>query len=309
MKKIVISEFMDDAAVDTLRQDFDVCFDPALVDEPERLMAELADARALIVRNRTQVSATLLDAAVKLSAVGRLGVGLDNIDMPACAERSVAVLPATGANAQAVAEYVLATSLMLLRGTYLRSADVAAGEWPRQALSSGREAAGSVLAVIGFGGIGQLVARLARGLGMTVVGHDPQLTADAPCWREIGARCMALDDALALADVVTLHVPLTGTTRNLLNSERIGCLKRGAIVINTARGGTIDERALASALCEKRLAGAALDVFADEPLTRGSPLAEAPNLILTPHIAGLTVESNERVSSLVAQRVAAALSD
>ncbi|CAE6901692.1 (S)-sulfolactate dehydrogenase [Paraburkholderia domus] len=309
MKKIVISEFMDDAAVDTLRLNFDVCFDPALVDEPERLMAELADARALIVRNRTQVSAALLDAAVKLSAVGRLGVGLDNIDMPACAERSVAVLPATGANAQAVAEYVITTSLMLLRGTYLRSADVAAGEWPRQALSNGREAAGSVLAVIGFGGIGQLVARLARGLGMTIVGHDPQLGRDAPCWRETGARCMALDDALALADVVTLHVPLTDTTRNLLNSERIGRLKRGAIVINTARGGTIDERALASALCEKRLAGAALDVFDDEPLKRGSPLAAAPNLILTPHIAGLTVQSNERVSSLVAQRVAAALSD
>ncbi|RKE39239.1 (S)-sulfolactate dehydrogenase [Paraburkholderia sp. BL23I1N1] len=308
MKKIVISEFMDDAAVDTLRQDFDVHFDPMLVDRPERLMAELADAHALIVRNRTQVSAALLDAAANLIAVGRLGVGLDNIDMPACAERSVAVLPATGANAQAVAEYVVTAALMLLRGTYLRSAEVAAGEWPRQTLSNGREAAGSVLAVIGFGGIGQRVARLAGGLGMTVIGHDPQLAADAPCWRETGARCMALDDALALADVVTLHVPLTDSTRNLLDSERIARLKRGAIVINTARGGTIDEHALAAALCEKRLAGAALDVFADEPLKQASPLAETPNLILTPHIAGLTVQSNERVSSLVAQRVAAALS-
>lgn len=307
-KKIVISEFMDDAAVDALRQRFDVRFDPALVDHPERLSAELADTHALIVRNRTQVSAALLDTAPALRAVGRLGVGLDNIDMLACAGRNVAVFPATGANAQAVAEYVITTSLMLLRGAYLRSADVAAGEWPRQALSNGREAAGSVLAIIGFGGIGQRVALLARGLGMTVVGHDPQLAEDAPCWREAGARCMALDAALELADVITLHVPLAEGTRNLLNDVRIGRLKRGAIVINTARGGTLDERALATALGEKRLGGAALDVFADEPLQHGSPLADAPNLILTPHIAGLTVQSNERVSSLVAERIAAALS-
>lgn len=308
VKKIVISEFMDDAAVDALRQRFDVCFDPALVDQPERLSAELVNAHALIVRNRTQVSAALIDIAPNLSAVGRLGVGLDNIDMSACAGRNVAVFPATGANAQAVVEYVITTSLMLLRGAYVRSGDVAAGEWPRPALSNGREAAGSVVAVIGFGGIGQRLALVARGLGMTVVGHDPQLAGDAPCWRETGARCMALDAALELADVITLHVPLTEGTRNLLNDARIGRLKRGAIVINTARGGTLDERALATALREKRLAGAALDVFADEPLKPGSPLADAPNLILTPHIAGLTVQSNERVSSLVAERVAAALS-
>ena len=307
MKKIVISEFMDEAAVDTLRDRFLVHYDATLVDHPGRLAADLADAHALIVRNRTQVSSELLQTATHLSVVGRLGVGLDNIDMSACAARNVAVFPATGANAQAVAEYVIAATLMLLRGAYLRSADVAAGEWPRQALSNGREAAGSVLAVIGFGGIGQLVARLARGLGMTVVGYDPQQPADAPCWNETGARCMALDEALAAADVVTLHVPLTDATRNLLDTTRIGLLKPGAIVINTARGGTIDESALAAALQEKRLAGAALDVFADEPLHAGSPLAAAPNLILTPHIAGLTVQSNERVSSLVAARVAAAL--
>lgn len=309
VKKIVISEFMDEAAIDTLRQRFDVRFDPTLFAEPERLAAELAEAHALIVRNRTQVSAALLDAGSKLSVVGRLGVGLDNLDLAACAARNVAVFPATGANAQAVAEYVITTALVLLRGAYLRSAEVAAGAWPREALSNGREAAGSVLAVIGFGGIGQRVAALARGLGMTVVGYDPQQPATAPCWRSTGARGMALDEALVMADVLTLHVPLTDATRNLLDSERIGRLKRGAIVINTARGGTLDERALASALREHRLAGAALDVFADEPLRRGSPLADAPNLILTPHIAGLTRQANERVSSLVAERVAAALSD
>jgi (S)-sulfolactate dehydrogenase len=144
---------------------------------------------------------------------------------------------------------------------------------------------------------------------MTVVGYDPQQPAAAPCWRSTGARGMALDDALALADVVTLHVPLSDATRHLLDSERIARLRHGAIVINTARGGTLDEHALAAALREGRLAGAALDVFADEPLRCGSPLADAPNLILTPHIAGLTRQANERVSSLVAERVAAALTD
>jgi (S)-sulfolactate dehydrogenase len=307
MKMIVISEFMDSSAVDGLRADFEVLYDPSLVDAPAALREALADAHGLIVRNRTQVSAALLDGAPRLLTLGRLGVGLDNIDLDACAARGVTVHPATGANAQAVAEYVIAAALMLLRGAYFASADVAGGRWPRTALSNGRELAGATLAVIGFGGIGQLVARLARGLGMQVVGHDPQLAPDAPCWRETGARPVGLDYALKAADVVTLHVPLSPATRNLLDGARLALLKKGACVINTARGGIVDEAALAAALRAGQVAGAALDVFADEPLAEGSPLANAPNLLLTPHIAGLTVQSNERVSSLVAARVKAAL--
>ncbi|MFM0337428.1 hydroxyacid dehydrogenase [Paraburkholderia fungorum] len=307
MKRVVISEFMDTAAVDRLRDEFEVQYDPSLVDTPAALREALGDAHALIVRNRTQVSAALLDGAPRLLAVGRLGVGLDNIDLDACAARGMSVHPATGANAQAVAEYVIATALMLLRGAYSSSAEVANGSWPRTALSNGRELAGATLAVIGFGGIGQLVARLARGMGMQVVGHDPQLAQDAPCWRETGARPVSLDDALRAADVITLHVPLLPTTRNLLDGARLATLRKGAVVINTARGGIVDEAALAAALHAGHIAGAALDVFADEPLAAGSPLANAPNLILTPHIAGLTVQSNERVSSLVAARVKAAL--
>ncbi|MGE8163734.1 hydroxyacid dehydrogenase [Paraburkholderia sp. NPDC080076] len=307
MKKIVISEFMDASAVDKLRADFDVQYDPSLVDVPEALRQALADAHALIVRNRTQVSSALLDGAPNLLAVGRLGVGLDNIDLDACAGRGVTVHPATGANAQAVAEYVIASALLLLRGVYFASKDVTDGRWPRTALSNGRELAGATLAVIGFGGIGQLVARLARGLGMRVVGHDPQLPPDAPCWRETGAHPVSLDDALRCADVVTLHVPLLPATRNLLDSARFAMLKKGAVVINTARGGIVDEVALAAALRSGHVAGAALDVFADEPLAAASRLAGTPNLILTPHIAGLTLQSNERVSSLVAARIKAAL--
>lgn len=306
-KKIVISEFMDASAVDSLRGHFDVHSQASLVDEPDRLRALLADADALIIRNRTQVTAALLDDAPRLSVVGRLGVGLDNIALGACRERGVRVFPATGANAAAVAEYVIATSLMLLRGAYLSSTAVAQGHWPRTALSGGREAAGGTMAVIGFGGIGRLVAQLARGIGMQVVGYDPQLSADAACWQETGAQGMSFDDALRVADVVTVHVPLVESTHNLFGPAQLKMLKPHAVLINTSRGGVIDESALADALTQGVLGGAALDVFADEPLKAGSPLAGLPNLILTPHIAGLTVQSNERVSTLVATRVMDAL--
>ncbi|MDH6147042.1 MULTISPECIES: hydroxyacid dehydrogenase [Paraburkholderia] len=306
-KKIVISEFIDPSAVAALSEHFDVHADASLVDQPVALNALLADADALIVRNRTQVRAALLDAAPRLSVVGRLGVGLDNIDLDACAQRNVSVFPATGANARAVAEYVLATALMLLRGAYRSSMEVAAGKWPRAALSNGREAAGSTLAVIGFGGIGQLVAQLARALGMQVVAYDPLQPADAACWAATGARRVTIDEAWRAADVITLHVPLVDSTRNLLGASQLAALKRHAIIVNTSRGGIVDEAALALALREGRIGGAALDVFDDEPLAARSPLADAPNLILTPHIAGLTMQSNERVSTLVAARVTEAL--
>jgi (S)-sulfolactate dehydrogenase len=307
MKKVVISEFIDLSAVDMLKRHFDVHADPSLVERPDALAGLLADATALIVRNRTQVTAALLDAAPRLTVVGRLGVGLDNIDLDACATRGIAVLPATGANARAVAEYVITAALMLLRGTFHATADVARGAWPRAALSNGREAAGSTLAVIGFGSIGQQVAQLAHALGMRVLGYDPQLPEDASCWAQTGAHSVSLEHALRSADAVTLHVPLLQGTRNLLGVAQLAMLKPSAVLINTSRGGIVDEAALGDALREGRLGGAALDVFADEPLKAGNALADAPNLILTPHIAGLTQQSNERVSTLVAARVTEAL--
>jgi (S)-sulfolactate dehydrogenase len=184
---------------------------------------------------------------------------------------------------------------------------VAAGEWPRTALSDGRESAGKTLGLVGFGGIGQLAARLARALGMRVVAYDPLLRADAPACRETGAACVSLEELLAQADAVSLHVPLTDATRGLMDEARIAAMKPGAVLVNTARGGIVDEAALAQALRDGRLGGAALDVFEHEPLAAGSPLAGAPNLILTPHIAGVSRESNQRVSSLIAARVAASL--
>jgi len=304
---IVISEFMDEAAVAALRADFDVRYEPDLVDRRDALAAALAGADALVVRNRTQVDATLLAAAPGLKAVGRLGVGLDNIDLPACQARGIAVLPATGANARAVAEYVIASALMLLRGAYHRSAQVAAGAWPRTELSNGLEAESRTLGVVGFGGIGRLTARLAQGLDMQVVAHDPMLRDDDPAWRDARVQPLPLHDLLGRADVLTLHIPLTDATRNLLDARRLAAMKRGAVLINTARGGIVDEAALADALRSGHLRGAAIDVFGDEPLPADSPLAGAPNVVLTPHIAGLTQEANARVSSMVAQRVAQAL--
>ena len=304
---VLISEFMDESAVAALAAKFATDYDPDLVGDRAALLARVAGATALIVRNRTQVDRAVLDAAPLLRVVGRLGVGLDNIDVAACAARGVAVIPATGANALAVAEYVIGTAMALLRQAYTRSGETAAGAWPRGALSNGREIGGKTLGLIGFGGIGQLCAGLARGLGMQVIAHDPMLPADSPLWAQTGVGQRSLEALLAESDVVSLHVPLTPGTRKLIDAAALARMRSGAILVNTSRGGIVDEAALAAALRSGHLGGAAIDVFGQEPLGAGSALADAPNAILTPHIAGVTFESNLRVSGLIAERVAALL--
>lgn len=306
MPEIVITEFMDTDAVDRLRARHATLYDPALVDRPTDLAAALADARALVVRNRTRVTDALLVGAPRLACVGRLGVGLDNIDLSAAAARGVTVYPATGANDVAVAEYVLAATLMLLRGAYAATADVTAGAWPRQALM-GREAMDKRLGLVGFGAIAREVARRARVFGFTIAAHDPYRTDDDPAWGE--AERLPLAELFATSDVVSLHVPLTETTRRMIGAEALAQMKPGAVLINTARGGVVDEAALAAALRDGRLGGAALDVFETEPLTAeaGRIFAGVPNLILTPHIAGVTAESNVRVSAVTADKVLAHL--
>lgn len=307
MARIVITEFMDERAVVQLAAAHDVLYDATLVDHPTRLHAEAAGADAIVVRNRTQVRGELLAALAKCRVIGRLGVGLDNIDVPGCEARSIEVIPATGANALSVAEYVIASAMLLLRGAYQSSAEVAAGRWPRTALSSGREIGGKTLGLVGFGSIGQLTARLAQGIGMQVIAHDAMLDKVDPVFVKTGVACVGLDALTARADVVSLHVPLVASTRNLFDAARIATMKAGAVLINSARGGVVDEAALVAALRSGRLGGAALDVFETEPVPAGSVFAGCPNLLLTPHIAGLSGESNERVSSLIAQRVLQAL--
>jgi (S)-sulfolactate dehydrogenase len=305
--RIVISEFMDAAAVRSLESRFETLYDPTLVDHRSKLEEELAGADALIVRNKTHVDGALIAAARQLKIVGRLGVGLDNIDLPACDARAIQVIPATGANALAVAEYVIGTAMLLLRGAYRSTPAVASGKWPRSALSHGREIAGKTLGVVGFGSIGQSSGRLARALGMRVIGFDAKVGADDPVWTAEQTSPRKFDEVLRDADVVTLHVPLTTATRGLIDAEKLSLMKPDAILINTSRGGIVDEAALATALKSGKLGGAAIDVFDTEPLPAESPLAGCPHLVLTPHIAGITHESNVRVSSLIAEKVAAAL--
>ncbi len=301
MAEIVISEFMDEAA---LRASFgarDVLYDPKLVDDAPRLAAAVRDARALIVRNRTQVRGALLEAAPRLEVVGRLGVGLDNIDVAACERRGIAVYPATGANDLAVAEYVITAALMLLRRAWFATARVAAGEWPRTELM-GRELAGKRLGLVGYGAIARVTGRMARDLGMSVAAHDPLLPAEHAAW----AHAIRQPLTELLKDVVSLHVPLTDATRNMIDARAIATMRRGAILVNAARGGVVDEAALCASLRSGHLGGAALDVFAREPVdpASGALFAGVPNLILTPHIAGVTEESNVRVSAVTAEAVA-----
>lgn len=302
MAEIVISEFMDEGAVERLRHEYSTIYDPALVDRPDDLVAALADARALIVRNRTRVNAGVLDAAPLLECVGRLGVGLDNIDLDACKDRSVAVYPATGANDLAVAEYVVATALILVRRAYMATSNVISGGWPRQALIGG-EISGRTMGLVGFGSIARDVARRADALGMDVVAYDPFLAADHPDWKL--ALPLSLDDLLARSHIVSLHTPLTPATRHMIDAGAIACMKPDAVLINAARGGIVDEAALCDALREERIAGAALDVFEEEPLAaaHGAMFEGIANLILTPHIAGVSTESNVRVSHKTADTV------
>lgn len=302
MADIVISEFMDEAAIRELLPGRDVLYDAQLVDRPADLAAALADARALVVRNRTQVRGALLAAAPNLRVVGRLGVGLDNIDVEACKARGIAVYPATGANDVAVAEWAITAMLVLLRGAWSATPQVIAGGWPRMT-TIGREAAGKTLGLVGLGGIARETATRAAALGLAVCAADPLLPADHPAWRL--AERVTLDELVQRSDIISLHVPLTAETRGLFGADRIGAMRRGGILLNAARGGVVDEAALAAALRSGHLGGAALDVFAKEPLdaAQGAMFAEVPNLLLTPHIAGVTEESNVRVSRVTLEAV------
>ena len=306
MPDIVISEFMDEAVIAQAFAGRDVLYDAKLVDRPEALAAALRGARALLVRNRTQVNAALLAQAPQLRVVGRLGVGLDNIDLPACKARAVQVFPATGANDVAVAEYVITAMLLLLRRAWFASDAVIAGQWPRMSLI-GREVQGKQLGLLGLGAIARETAQRARALGMSIAAYDPHLPATHPAWQ--GTERVELDRLFADSDVISLHVPLTPETRRIVSAARLALMRKDAILINAARGGIVDEAALATALREQRIGGAALDVFETEPLdaAAGKLFATVPNLILTPHIAGVTTESNVRVSAVTARVVLAAL--
>jgi (S)-sulfolactate dehydrogenase len=306
MPDVVITEFIEDAALADLSREFSVLYDPELVNKPDEIKLLAADTPALIVRNMTQMRGEVLAACKAVRVIGRLGVGLDNIDMDACKARGIQVFPATGANAQAVAEYVVAAALLGLRNIWNVSERVAEGWWDRQTLIH-REVSGKMLGLVGFGMIAREVAKRARALGMRVAAYDPNLIPGDPAWTNLGVAHMDLVPLLEDSDVVSVHTPLLTSTRNLVDSAALALMKSDAVLINTARGGIVDEQALVTALKAKKLGCAFLDVLDKEPPSANSIFRGVPNLILTPHVAGNTVESNVRVSAMTVANVKRAL--
>ncbi len=272
-------------------------------EERHKLPELIADADALVVRSGTQVTAELLAASERLRVVGRAGIGVDNIDVAAATEQGILVVNAPTANLLSATEHTFALLLALARNVSLADRDIKAGEWNRKKWV-GAEVQGKSLGVIGFGRIGQQVARRAQAFDMNVIAYDPFL--DAGFIRRHDAEPMDLESLLAAADVVTLHVPMTDETRGLLSAERIAGMKAGALLVNCARGGVVDEEALLAALEDGRLAGAALDVFAQEPPTDWQ-LAQHPHVVATPHLGAQTREAQVRISTETAKMVIAAL--
>lgn len=270
------------------------------IKDPAALAAKLANVDAVLVRSATQVSAEALAGATNLKVIGRAGAGVDTIDVEAATARGIAVMNAPDGNTLAAAEHAISLLFALARHIPKADAGMKAGEWPKTGLT-GFELEGKRLGVIGLGRIGATVARKAAGIGMEVAAYDPFLPAAAADRMSVPMK--SLDELLAWADIVTLHIPRTKDTTNLLSEERLRTMKKGAYVINAARGGLVDEAALIRLLDEGHLAGAALDTFATEPLPKDSPLRQHPRLILTPHLGASTSEAQQAVSTILARQI------
>jgi D-3-phosphoglycerate dehydrogenase len=269
-------------------------------------MEALKTANGLIVRSATKVRSDLLDAAPELRVIGRAGVGVDNIDLEAATARGVAVANAPAGNTVSTAELTMALILSMVRRVAEADVSVHKGEWARSRFK-GAELRGRTLGLIGAGRIGGEVAKRCRAFGMDVVAYDPYLTDDRAS--ELGVERVELEDLFKRADIVTPHVPLTDQTKGVISKDAMASMKKGSYVVNVARGGVVDEVALAEALQSGHLAGAAVDVYEHEPLEEDSPLREAPNLILTPHLGASTAEAQELVASEIAETVRSALAD
>ncbi len=293
--KIVVADKITSRGLELLRQPgWQVVAQPG-----PSIAAELADADALIIRSATRADAALLDAAPRLRVIGRAGVGVDNIDLDAATRRGILVMNTPGGNSVSVAEHTLALLLSLARSVPQLSSAFHAGRWEKAA-APGTELRGKLLGLIGLGRVGFEVARRVRAFEMRIAAADPYVTPDVA--REEGVELLPLDDLLPRADYISLHASLSSSTERMINAATLAKMKPGARLINTARGELVDEQALADALRSGRLAGAAVDVFSEEP-PRNSPLLGLPNLIATPHVAGSTIEAQEEVGFLIAQQV------
>ena len=303
--KVFIADPISEKGIEELRRDnlLDVEVQTGLSESD--VTVAVADAAGLIVRSQTKVTAPIIHAAKKLRVIGRAGVGVDNVDVETATRRGVVVLNAPGANTISTAEHTFSLLLSLGRNIARADATVKAGTWDRKNLE-GVELYNKTLGVIGMGRIGSELSRRAIAFGMRVVAFDPYLSVSRA--RSLQVELVEdLDELLPLADFISLHTPLTAETRHILNAERLAKTKRGVRVINCARGGLIDEAALAEAISNGHVAGAALDVFETEPLPADSPLRRISKLVLTPHLGASTAEAQESVGIEIAQSIRAAL--
>lgn len=292
--RVVVADPLAAGGLDLLRTRLDVVLPP----DEGALRAAVPSSDALIVRSRTKVTSDLLDQGDRLRLVARAGIGVDNIDVDAATARGILVVNAPLGNVRSTAEHTLALIFALARRIPAADHAVRDGTW--KSGYEGTQLAGKRLGVIGVGKIGRTVAVMSQALGMEILAHDPYLPDSV--WPALGWQPVPLADLLRGADIVTVHVPLLPETRGLIGAAEIASMKRGAFLVNCARGGLVDETALAGCLVSGHLAGAALDVFEQEPL-RDSPLLTAPNLILTPHVAASTREAQAQVSTDVAEAV------
>jgi D-3-phosphoglycerate dehydrogenase len=298
--KIVVADDLPASALDILRAE-GWTVDARTGRAPEQLAIDLADADAIVVRSATKVTSALINAAPKLRAIARAGTGVDNVDVSAASGRGIVVMNAPGANSVSVAE--LAVGLALAMARHLPAADAAMkqGKWEKKKFL-GEEVREKTLGLAGLGRIGQEVARRAAAFDMRIIAHDPFISEDVAA--DLGVELVSLDDLFARSDFLSLHMPSTATTKNIVNADRLSKSKKGIRIINTARGDLIDERALADAIEAGHVGGAALDVFQKEP-TVDHRLQMLPQVVATPHIAASTREGQE----LVGMETMAALRD
>lgn len=301
MKKVLITEFMEQDSVDKMSENFDVTYDTSLHENQAKLSSLISNTDAVIVRNKTQLTEDLLSKAEQLTFVGRLGVGLDNIDTDYCSNNGIFVQPATGMNADSVAEYVITCSLSLLKNIPIAHHGTSSGQWPRTSIES-RELGRKTLGLLGFGVIGKKVSRLAQVFGAKVIAYDPFVKESEASKHNVSL--VKQEDLFDLSDVISIHLPLTDQTRNLINARSFNLMKQNPIIINSSRGSIVNEKDLLQAYSEKIISGFALDVYSSEPVEEDfyKHISNSMNCILTPHNSGVTTESNVRVSQFIAEK-------
>jgi len=301
MPKVLISDRLSAAAVQIFRdRNIETVFEPDLGKDPDALKRAVADVDGLAIRSASKVTADVLEAAKNLKVVGRAGIGVDNVDIPAATARGVVVMNTPYGNAVTTAEHAIAMMFALARQIPQANESTHAGKWEKSRFM-GVELFNKTLGIIGCGNIGSIVASRALGLKMKVVAFDPYLTPERAL--ELGVKKVELDELLAKADVITLHTPLTDQTRNVLSRDALAKTKKGVRIVNCARGGLIDEAALKDALDAGQVAGAALDVFETEPATE-HPLFGNDKVVATPHLGAATAEAQENVALQIADQMA-----